>query len=158
MLNKSKKQTVDMFEVKKKHSWRGNLIRFLEITLIIMVILGTSVWFLKGSNFSINKFIGDLNNKLSPKLEKKNNQVQKSSKESLKEIIEAEKVFEIESINEVQKGLEVKSKKSIIVIFSNEKDFLNQVRTLQTLLAKAKIDNKSVRRVDFRFEKLIVQY
>lgn len=157
-MKREKNQSGAVFEVKKKHSWRVNLIRWLEISLILIVLLGTTVWLLSQSNFSMEKFFQDVKDKFQPKIAVKKVISQKNQKQTLQETIESEKVFEIESIKEVQNGFEVKSKNSATVIFAKDKDLSNQVRTLQTLLAKAKIDNKSVKRVDFRFEKIVVQY
>ena len=50
------------------------------------------------------------------------------------------------------------SKTGVTIFFSKEKNFRESISTLQTLLAKAKIDNKTVKQVDFRFDKIIVKY
>lgn len=157
-MNRENNQRKSVFEVKKKHSWRVNLIRLLEIGLILIVLFGTVVWLLSQSNFSLEKLFQDVKGKLQPKITAKKVISQKDQKQDLQTLLESEKVFEIESINDVQNGLEVKSKNSATVVFAKDKDLSNQVRTLQTLLAKAKIENKSVKRVDFRFEKIVVQY
>ena len=52
----------------------------------------------------------------------------------------------------------IKSKEGVEVIISEDKDLDFQVRTLQTLLSKAKIEKRILLLVDFRFEKLVVRY
>ncbi len=153
-----KNPSASVFQVQKKHSWRGSLIRLLEVLLIIIVLLGTGIWYLNQSHFSVSKFINSTQESLKPKVETQKKVEQKTPQDELKTEIEKSKVFEIESIKEVTGGFEVKAKNGPTVVFSKEKDFAETIRTLQTLLAKAKIDNKSVRQVDFRFEKIVVQY
>ena len=158
MFNKKSNKSVPVFQVKKKHSWRGRLVRLLEVLLIVLVLLGTLVWYLVSSHFSFNNFFKSASQLLSIKVEKTKVIKQQTDQEKLKTAIEESKVFEIESIKGVQGGFEVKSKIGLIVDFSKEKDFDESIRTLQTLLAKAKIDNKTVKQVDFRFDKIIVKY
>ena len=158
MFNKKSNKSVPVFQVKKKHSWRGRLVRLLEVLLIVLVLLGTLGWYLVSSHFSFNHFFKSAAQLLSIKVEKTKVIKQQTDQEKLKSAIEESKVFEIESIKGVQGGFEVKSKSGLIVDFSKEKDFDESIRTLQTLLAKAKIDNKTVKQVDFRFDKIIVKY
>lgn len=147
-----------VFEVKKKHSWRGRLLKVFEIALIAIVLFGTVVWLLIQSHFSVNNFVRQISEKLRPEVSTPNTRELKSAKDALRKSIESQKAFEIETISEVTEGYEVRLKHNAIVIFSNLKDFGQQVTTLQTLLAKAKIDNKTIKKVDFRFEKIVVQY
>lgn len=158
MFNKKSNKSVPVFQVKKKHSWRGRLVRLLEVLLIVLVLLGTLVWYLVSSHFSFNNFFKSAVQLLSIKVEKTKVIKQQTDQDKLKSAIEESKVFEIESIKGVQGGFEVKSKSGLIVDFSKEKNFDESIRTLQTLLAKAKIDNKTVKQVDFRFDKIIVKY
>ena len=150
--------TAPLFEVKKKHSWRGRLISAIEIGLILVVLVGTVVWVLWQSHFSFGNFVKQISEKLRPEIVVQKNTRDKTAKEDLRNLIESQKVFEIEYFNDTTNGFEVKGKNNAIVVFSTAKDFAEQVTTLQTLLAKAKIDNKVIKRIDFRFEKIVVQY
>lgn len=158
MFNNKNTPSVPVFQVKKKHSWRANLIRVLEILLIIVVLLGTLVWYLLQSHFSLNNFLHSLQQTLTPKIEQKTQAKQQLARDQLKQSIQNSRVFEIDAINEVSDGYEVRAKGGLVVVFSKEKDFDETISTLQTLLAKAKIDNKTIKRVDFRFDKIIVEY
>jgi len=57
-----------------------------------------------------------------------------------------------------QKGIEVKDDGGLTVLFSREKDLLDQIRSLQMILKKYKIEGKSLKRVDLRFEQPVVRY
>ena len=77
----------------------------------------------------------------------------------VKNLIDEYKIFEVGSVRESgNDSLEVTSKNNILVIFSLKKDLSGQVRTLQTVSTKAKIENRNLKKVDFRFEKIIVEY
>lgn len=157
MFSPRDRSSVPVFKVKKKHSWKGNLIRFLELTLLFIVISGTVFWYLSQSHFSLPKFFDSVKSALSPKIEKKVVNKTETAEDKLTRIIKESRLFEIESLKKIESGFEVRSKNNLLVVFSDDKDFSESVRTLQTLLAKAKIDNKTVKRVDFRFDKLIVE-
>ncbi len=158
MFNKKSNKSVPVFQVKKKHSWRGRLVRLLEVLLIVLVLFGTLVWYLMQSHFCFNNFFVSVSERLSIKVEQPKGKKEQTDQEKLKSTIVESKVFEIESIKNAQEGFEVKSKTGLTVFFSKEKNFDESIRTLQTLLAKAKIDNKTVKQIDFRFDKIIVKY
>lgn len=158
MFNNKKTPTRPLFQVEKKHSWRGRLVRLLEIFLIGLVLVGTLIWYLWQSHFSFGNFLDSVKQVLTPKIEQKKQDKVLTSKDRLKRLIEDNHVFEIVTIEEVPDGFEVKAKDGLVVVFSKEKDFSETISTLQTLLAKAKIDNKSIKHVDFRFDKIIVEY
>ena len=58
----------------------------------------------------------------------------------------------------MENDISVKAKNGPTILFSTKKSLTDQVSTLQTLLTKAKIDNKAIKKVDFRFEKIVVEY
>ncbi len=158
MFNNPKPASVPVFQVKKKHSWRSTFIRILEIALIVVVLLGTLVWYLLQAHFSLSNFLQSLEQTLTPKIKQPTQVKQQLAKDQLKQKIEESRIFKIDAISEVQDGFQVKAKTGLVVIFSKEKDFDETISTLQTLLAKAKIDNKTITHVDFRFDKIIVVY
>lgn len=158
MFNNKKSPSVPVFQVKKKHSWRANLIRLLEVLLITVVLIGTLIWYLLQSHFSLSNFLHSAQQTLIPKIDQKTQVKQQLAQDQLKQSIQDSRVFEIDTINDVQDGFEVKAKSGLVVVFSKEKDFGETISTLQTLLAKAKIDNKTIKHVDFRFDKIIVEY
>ena len=46
----------------------------------------------------------------------------------------------------------------ILVSFSTQKDFLAQVRALQLVLPKVKMDGSRVSQIDLRFDKVVIKY
>lgn len=55
-------------------------------------------------------------------------------------------------------GAVLASVSGILVSFSPEKDFLQQVRALQLVLPKVKMDEKRVFEIDLRFNKVVIKY
>lgn len=156
---KDGKNSVSVFTVKKKHAWREQLLRWVGLFLTAVVLIGTAVWFFVSANFSFRTLLNTTLAKLSPEI-KKEDKIQAVNKEDeLREIIEKDKVVEIESISRTTEGdISLKAKNGPQVFFAIKKSLTDQVSTLQTLLTKAKIDNKAVKKVDFRFEKVVVEY
>ncbi len=153
------KTSVPVFTVKKKHAWRDQILRWVSILLIISVLLGTVVWILLSSNFSYEKIFSEVLTRIKPEVRKEVKIKASSKEEELKQLIDNDKVFEIESLTNTTEGdILVKAKKGPTIIFASKKSLTDQVSTLQTLLTKAKIDNKAIKKVDFRFEKIVVEY
>ncbi len=148
-----------IFKVKKKHAWRDRFIRGIEICALVLVILGTIVWLLFSSKFSLTDFVKNLGNSLKPKIASESARKNLSEVDQIKKLLEGKKLFDINSIEKTKEGdFQVNSMKGETFIFSNEKNLEEQVSTLQTLLAKAKIEGKSLKKVDFRFSKVVVEY
>lgn len=55
-------------------------------------------------------------------------------------------------------GAILASVSGILVSFSPEKDFSAQVRALQLVLPKVKMDGKMVSEIDLRFNKVVIKY
>lgn len=74
-------------------------------------------------------------------------------------MITSEKILEVDRIERTSENdLLLFSKNGVVVFFDDQKSLDDQVATLQTLLTKARIDNKALKKVDFRFEKIVVEY
>lgn len=69
-----------------------------------------------------------------------------------------ENKFKTTSIEPDQDGAKVELGNGTEVWFSEEKDLNEQIRSLQTLFSKATIENKQLKKVDFRFSKVIIEY
>lgn len=152
-------KAVPVFKIKKKHSWKDRLIRLVERLLILAVVVGTGIWLLAASHFSPRSFFSTLGKDLRPQATFESQPKVQSKEDQLRAAINQTKVLEIGSIVKTPQGdFQVDSTGGIVVIFSQNKDFAAQVATLQTLLAKARIDNKALKKVDFRFEKIVVEY
>lgn len=46
----------------------------------------------------------------------------------------------------------------VLVSFSSQKDFLAQVRALQLVLPKVKMDGSRISQIDLRFDKVVIKY
>jgi len=146
-----------VFSAPKIHS-KTKLARLaVEVLIVLIVLVGTGVTLFWPSNFSLQQTLESLKGTLSLKKEKV--ETKGLSIEEQVRFLADEKVINIASLEKSPQGfLTVKDKDGLVVIFSSGKELETQVRTLQTLLTKAKIEKRVVSLVDFRFEKLVVRY
>lgn len=152
-------KAVPIFQVEKKHGQRNRLLRFFEVLVIFLVVIGTIVWVLAANKFSFGDFVADIADKIRPKTSTSAPTRQLSKEEQIRQLVSKNSLFEIVSTTKTAEGdFEVLAKDGLIVVFSGIKDLEQQLSTLQTLLTKAKIDNKSLKKVDFRFDKTVVVY
>ncbi len=148
-----------VFKVKQKHAWRDKFIRSVELGLVFLVVIGTIVWLLLSSNFSFDKLFGDISTVLKPKIASESATKNLSNEEKIKKFLSEKHLVEVASISKTkEEDFEIKSKNGQTIVFSKEKSIEEQVSTLQTLLAKAKIEGKSLKKADFRFSKIVVEY
>lgn len=158
-MNAKRTSIAPFFSVKKKFSWKDRVIKFLELGLIVLVIIGTLFWLLVSSHFSFNKFFSVVVNNVKPKISSSSAQKVTSDEDKIKQLLKTSGVMQVVSVTKFPEGyLEVHSKEGLVVYFSLAKNLQDEVTTLQTLASKAKIDNKSLKIVDFRFNKIVVQY
>jgi len=158
-MNKRINSQRPVFTVEKKHAWRDRFIRSVEIILVAAVALGTGVWLLVSSNFSFEGLLGGLTSSLSPRTSTSSAVRDLSPEDKIRALIQEEHLLEIASVTKTPQGdFEVKSKSGQLIIFSQEKNLEEQVSTLQNLLAKAKIEGKGLKKADFRFSKIVVEY
>lgn len=158
-MTKLQPNSVPLFSVKKQHAWRDQLVRFIGLGLIGIVLLGTAFWLLLAANFSAEKFLGGVVQKLKPEVKQEPREKPKTKIEELKQLLEEDNLVEISSQANTPEGdILITTKGGQVLIFAVSKSLMDQVRTLQTLLTKAKIDNKALKKVDFRFEKTVVEY
>ncbi len=57
-----------------------------------------------------------------------------------------------------QEGIEVQAEENLTVLFSREKDLESQIRALQMIVKKYRIEGKRLKQVDLRYEQPIVKY
>ena len=154
------------FEISKRKEFvapkthrRKRLIRVvIEVSVIVAVLLGTILSLVRFSNFSFEKAGEKLLNTVSLREPTYKTSKETTFEEKIEQLIDG-KILDIVSIEETKEGnFEIKSKEGVVVVVSGNKDLDFQARTLQTLLAKAKIDKRQVVLVDFRFDKLVVRY
>ena len=139
---------------KKKRRWR----LIIEVLFIGAVVVGSLATFLQFRDISyeqtFDKFRGVLSIRRETPLEK----LGVSTEEKIKDIYNR-KILKITSIDDSnEEYITIKSQERTTVVLSTSQDLEEQAKTLQSVLAKAKIEGKSVLLVDFRFEKLVVRY
>lgn len=57
-----------------------------------------------------------------------------------------------------QGGMEIRADEKLIIFLSREKDLEGQIRALQTIVKKYKIEGKDLSRVDLRYDQPVIKY
>lgn len=154
---KIKKDPQQVFIAPRIHSRTRSIRLTIEILILVLVLTGTIFSLLAPSNFSPHQGLENLKGLVS--LKKQNLETKSPSFEERAKVLIDKKLFDIASSEKsADDFLTIQSKEGLVVILSNQKDLEFQVRTLQTLLSKAKIEGKAVALVDFRFGNLVVRY
>lgn len=154
---KFKKTRAFVFSVPKEHKKTRRLIFTIEVVVILLLFIGTAVTFLGPDFFSPETLWNNVREKIVLKTPQENKEIA-TFEDSIRKLID-KKLLHIITIKRSDKEFyTVKSKEGIDVIIDEKKDLESQVRTLQTVLSKAKIEKKRINLVDFRFEKLVVRY
>ncbi|OGY21646.1 MAG: hypothetical protein A2126_01995 [Candidatus Woykebacteria bacterium GWB1_45_5] len=146
-----------VFSTPKIHS-RTKVTRLaIEVILLLIVLIGTGLTLFWPTGFSLEKNLQNLKEILSLKRQKV--EVKGLSfEEKVRGLVDG-KVIHIALLEKSSEGfVTVRDDEGLAVIFSPKKDLETQVRTLQTLLSKAKIEKRAITLVDFRFDKLVVRY
>jgi len=148
-----------IFQIRKKFAWKTKIVRFVEIILAFIVLAGTILWLVFSTNFSFPNFFKSLGNSLKPKIASNTAKKNLSDEELLKKLLSEKNLLEVKFLEKTsEKDYKIVTKDGINIYFAKDKSFEDQVSTLQILLAKAKIEGKSLKKVDFRFSKIIVEY
>jgi hypothetical protein len=154
-----KKRDLNNIDLEKPNTKAKKILLLVEITLVLLVISGTAYGSVKFFNFSPIEYFQDNVYKVSPKSPIPPPQTKVKDKGD--EIIEAlpEDLFTFKSVEGKTKDeLRIVSKQGTLAIFSLGKNVDLQLSTLQSLLTKAKINKKKVKRVDLRFDKVVIVY
>jgi len=151
------KRPSQVFSAPKVHTRTKRVWLATEISIVLAVLVGTALSFLWSSGFSPQKALNNLKEIVS--LKRQDKTAEKLSFEEQARLLIDGKIFKIASVEKSAEGfLTVRDNGGLVVILSPTKDLGTQVRALQTVLSKAKIENRTVSLVDFRFEKLVVRY
>ena len=154
---KLEKKKYTVFTPTKEHSNKRRLIFLVEVAAVITIALGTASFFLVPKDFSTQNLLGTFRDIISLK-KTESSLDEKTFENLLREEVDG-KILRVTSIKNSNQGFyTVESTEGLKVIFDENKALDGQVRTLQTLLSKAKIDKKRVILVDFRFDKLVIRY
>lgn len=155
---KFKRSVQKAFVVPKTHEKKKRVRLAVEFLLIGSVLVGTVIGLIRFGEFSFGKTAAKLRSVVSLRTPVLEVTKEASFEEKIKKLID-KRVLEIASIEKTPEGnFKIKSKVGVVVVIAANKDLEIQAGTLQTLLAKAKIEKKQVALVDFRFDKLVVRY
>ena len=154
---KFRKAETKVFTPSKKHKKTRRFILIIEILVAVLIIIGTLVIFLRPQDLSFGSLTRDLERIVS--LKNPDTKIKDVIFEDRVISLVDQKLLHIKSIKKTIHGYyTIESKEQIKVIIDEDKDLDDQVRTLQTVLSKAKIEKKKLILIDFRFEKLVVRY
>jgi len=143
------------FEISKVNSKRKRIIFFIEILVVFSLVAGITFSFLNLNNFNYPKIFEAIKGTLNLKQAQQHKDL--SFEEKARNLID-KKILDITELKKTDQGLDIKTKQGIEVFISDDKDLGDQVKTLQTVLSKAKIEKREVLLIDFRFDKLVVRY
>lgn len=71
-------------------------------------------------------------------------------------LLEEPKILQIKYVGAT--GIELKSDEVPLILFSRQKEVSEQIRSLQTVWQKYKIEGKALKKIDIRFDKPVVEY
>jgi len=143
------------FETSKVNSKRKRIIFLIEILAVFSLVVGITFSFLNLNNFNYSKIFEAIKGTLDLKQAQQHKDL--SFEEKARTLID-KKLLDITELKKTDRGLDIKSKQGVEVFISDDKDLGDQVKTLQTVLSKAKIEKREVLLIDFRFDKLVVRY
>ena len=133
-----RKSPQKIFSAPKTHNNKRKAIFLVEILVIILLITGTIISFVALDEFAPSDYFKKFTNLALLKRPSQKKE-EKSFEEKIREAID-KKILDVTAIEKSNEGLGF------------------QARTLQTVLSKAKIENRVASLVDFRFDKIVVQY
>jgi hypothetical protein len=152
-----KKTRAFAISVPKEHKKTKRLIFVIELALILVLLVGTAFTLLGPEFFSPENLWKSIKTRVTLKTPQESKETT-NFEDSIRNLVDR-KLLGISTIKRSDKGFyTLKSREGVSVIISENKDLESQVRTLQTVLSKAKIEKKKINLVDFRFEKLVVRY
>lgn len=146
------KQEAKVFVPKRVNRKKQVLYKLVLLTIAVLVLVGTvypfyRVYFPQAKDFFLNN--------LSLKI---NNEGNKNTSFEEKLRVGLEGRLEVLNITSSSEGTKAVLLDGTQVWFSPEKDLEQELRSLQTLLSKATIENRKLKRVDFRFSKVVLEY
>lgn len=149
----------NVYELEKPNTRARKILLFFEIVLVLAVLAGIGFGVNQVLNFSPRDFISENLVKLVP-IMPQTETVEKIEGEA-ERIIKSlpEEIFALqEEKSRTVDELSILSKQGTLAIFSLKKDVQFQLDTLQNLLTKAKINKKTIKKIDLRFDKVVVVY
>jgi len=121
------------------------------LPLVVLIFLGIFfVFFLKNNNFGITASFFERQKMVKPLSSP-------TDEERLGTLLKTSG-FEVYSINPLRDSIEVSMAGNLNVIFSKEKDYTDQIASLQFILERSKIEGKVPSKIDLRFSKPVLTY
>lgn len=150
---------VKKIEFEKPNTQGRRKVLVLEIALILLVLGGTAFGLIRVLEFSPEKFLQDTLDNFAPRPQVV---VERKAEEDKAFLIIDSLPKELFTLDKEtarsSEHLVLVSKQGTTAVFSLTKNIESQLNTLQNLLTAAKINKRKVKKVDFRFEKLVVTY
>jgi len=162
IFNKRKKfikKRENVVELKKPNTKARRILRIVEITLIIFVVLSTIFGLVSISRLSPLDFWDEHFSRISPKILEPNAPAIRNDRSD--QIIRnlPKEIFTFKAVEKkTDTDLVITSQQGTIASFSLTKNLDFQLTTLQNILTKAKINKRKVGKVDLRFDKVAVVY
>lgn len=152
------KRVPEQFSARAVHAPKIRFLRGIEVFVIVSVLAGTALLFLNYKKISLSELLERIPATLAPKQASRSAPKARTFEETV--IAELKKLsIEPQSSQQTSEGnLLITTKEKMALYFDSKKDPVSQVKTLQTVLAKARIESKKIRRVDFRFENTVIEF
>lgn len=146
------------FSTQRVNKKKNSLFNILVGLILTVVVVGTlSPWVIRFS-FSIRVLLDNFTANIAPQKIEALTPIAPSFTDQIRSKIDPT-VFNIKEIKEVDAfTLEITSQDNIIAVFSSQNEVENQISSLQTILAKSRIESKPVKKIDLRFNKTVVEY
>ncbi len=147
-----------LFSLQRKNRTKDLLFNLVVAVLLLFVLISTISPLLGSIGVKILHGLENVKNNLSPQKMVAVNPLAPSFKDQVKEKVDPA-IFEIKDFKEIDAySLEATSFQGVVAVFGTHQSLDDQVSSLQTLLAKSRIEAKQVKKIDLRFNKTIVEY
>lgn len=150
--------TARQFSTNRVNKKKSSLLNLLVGMLLLLVLVGTLAPLILQWGFSARNLIDNFTVNIAPQKIEALTPIAPSFKEQISSKIDPE-TFTIAEVREVDDfTLAVTSQNNIVALFSSQSDVESQISSLQTILAKSRIESKQVKKIDLRFNKTVVEY
>jgi hypothetical protein len=152
-----RRRAAPIFSPGEIHRPKLRFLKLVEVLLIVLVLGGTTAAFINFKGDAVKNFFQSLPSKFSPQQEKKEVEVPVSFEDQLKINLVAASL-KADTFQKTTEGDFLVGIGKTNIFFDDGKDSASQVSTLQTVLSKAKIEGRQIKKVDFRFENVVVEF
>lgn len=148
-----------VFVTKKFNKRKNSFFNLVAAIILILVLFGTLTPLILHTKETISQGLGRVLALVASNEQTETVQpLEKSFEDRLRQELDPT-FFEVKEFRSVDDfSLAAISNQNIEAIFSSREDLKKQVSSLQTLLVKSRIESKPIKKVDLRFNKLVVEY